>query len=677
MPNVKILIIEDDEVDREMARRALDASGLSGEFVSASTAAEGIKRLTSEEFDCALIDHQLADIDGLTLLREVRKEGCQTPIIMLTGPVDEQLAVEIMKAGANDSLSKSRLSRDLLSQAVRHVVRLREAESQTQNATARGAESEQRFRTMADSAPMMLWVTDDKLSATYRNQVWLDFTGQTAEQGSGLGWVEAVHPEDRARCVAACEAGSRERKSFQVEFRLRRADGQWRWVLSSGAPRVLAGGVLAGYIASCIDITERKVVEKERAEMLARESEARAAAEASEERYRLLAVEMTELKEAAESANAAKDRFLSVLSHELRTPLTPVLSTAQALESEAGISPETKASLEMIRRNVELEAQLIDDLLDLTRIGRGKLAMNVGAVNLPEAVRTVIKTAAPEFGASGLRLRVELDDGSPWVCADTARIQQVVWNLVKNALKFTPSGGEIVVSSRLSAAGEAQRVILEVRDTGIGIDADVLPRIFDAFEQGERSITRQYGGLGLGLAISRSLMQMQGGELSATSDGKGKGAAFTASFRPSEAPTVPAVGAPSESPGENGKSLRILLVDDHQDTAQAMGRLLKQLGHHVTLADSVGGALDAFAAQKFDVLVSDIGLPDGSGLDLMRQVRQQQNIRGIALSGFGMEEDVRKSREAGFSDHLTKPISFQRLESAIRELSCATGQVQQ
>ncbi len=665
---VKILIIEDDEVDREMARSALNASGLGAEYLSACSGAEGMKLLLSEPFDCALLDYQLAGIDGLSVLREVRKAGCQTPIIMLTGPVDEQLAVEIMKAGANDSLSKSRLSRDLLSQAVRHVVRLREAESQAQTATARGAESEQRFRTMADAAPIMLLVTDEKLSSVYLNRPWLEFTGQTAETGAGLGWADAVHPEDRARCLAACDAAGRNGARFDLEFRLRRADGEWRWVLCSGAPRLLAGGTLAGYIASCVDITERKLAEKYRAEMLAREKEARAAAEASEQRDRQLAAEMAELKDAAESANAAKDRFLSILSHELRTPLTPVLSTVQSLESEPGIGVESKSALEMIRRNVELEAQLIDDLLDLTRIGKGKLAMNVVPTNLLEAVGTVVTTARPEFEAKGLELRVDLDEAAPWVLADAARLQQVAWNLIKNALKFTPAGGSVSVRSFRGNEGAAERLFLEVRDTGIGIDADLLPRLFNAFEQGERLITRQYGGLGLGLTISKSLMQMQGGDLSVRSDGKGKGAVFTAAFTPADAPK-PSSGAPPAVSAEAPKSLRVLLVDDHEDTARAMERLLRHLGHDVTLAQSVGGALKAFAAQKFDVLVSDIGLPDGSGLDLMKQLRQSHGVRGIALSGFGMDEDLRKSREAGFADHLTKPISFQRLESAMRKIA--------
>jgi len=665
---LKILIAEDDEVDREMARRALDASGIEAECVSASTGAEAIRRLTSEAFDCAIIDHQLSDVDGLSVLREVRRARCQTPIIMLTGQADEQLAVEIMKAGANDSLSKSRLSRDLLSQAVRHVVRLREAQSQVQTATARGAESEQRFRTMADAAPIMLWVTDEKLSGTYLNQFWLDFTGQTLAEGAGLGWMDAVHPEDRPRCLAACETGSRERRHFDVEFRLRRKDGQWRWVLSNGAPRLLDDGTLAGYIASCIDITERKLAEKERAQLLARETEARAAAESSEQRYRQMASEMKQLKELAESANAAKDRFLSVLSHELRTPLTPILSTVQSLESQPNLSDEAKASLEMIRRNVELEAQLIDDLLDLTRIEHGKMAIDLQAVHLPEAVRRVRKLVESEFNARGLELRLELHESRPWVRADSARLQQVLWNLVKNAMKFTPAGGIVNVRSCTATEPGGERVILEVSDTGIGIDADLLPRIFDAFEQGERSTSPRNDGLGLGLAISRSLMKMQGGELTARSQGKGKGATFKAAFVPAEAPTT--VIAPAAQPAiENSKPLCILLVDDHEDTARAMGRLLEHLGHKVTLADSVAGALDAFAARKFDVLVSDIGLPDGSGLDLMRQLRQTHAVRGIALSGFGMEEDLQKSREAGFARHLTKPVSFERLEAAIRELT--------
>jgi signal transduction histidine kinase len=524
---LKILIVEDDEVDRAMVRSALGASGLDARFSDAASGAEGVRLLTSEIFDCALLDHQLCDVDGLSVLREVRQRGCDTPIIMLTGQGDEQLAVEIMKAGANDYLSKARISRDLLSHSVRHVVRLHAAQT-----------------------------------------------------------------------------------------------------------------------------------------------EALAAAEASERRYRLLAEEMKRLKEAAEAANAAKDRFLSVLSHELRTPLTPVLSTVQALESSPGLAPDLKAALEMVRRNVELEARLIDDLLDLTRIGKGKIQLVLGTVNVHDCVQNVLATSRTELTAKGIDLRVDLSPDSAWALADVARVQQVFWNLLNNALKFTPDGGSINVRTSLVQSGDSRRVVLEVQDSGIGIDPEVLPRIFDAFEQGERGITRKFGGLGLGLSISRSLMQMQGGTLTAESQGKGKGATFRAEFVPAAVPRD--AGAADASPAASetqGKSLRILLVDDHQDTAHAMGRLLETLGHSVILADTVQGALGEFANGPFDLLISDIGLPDGSGLELLRQLRRDHAVPGIALSGFGMDEDVQKSKDAGFSRHLTKPINFQKLELAIKEVT--------
>ena len=524
---LKILIVEDDEVDRSMVRSALGASGLDAQFSDAVSGAEGVRRLTLERFDCALLDHQLPDVDGLSVLREVRQRGCDTPIIMLTGQGDEQLAVEIMKAGANDYLSKARISRDLLSHSVRHVVRLHAAQS-----------------------------------------------------------------------------------------------------------------------------------------------DALAAAEASARRYRLLAEEMKQHKEAAEAANAAKDRFLSVLSHELRTPLTPVLSTVQALESDPGLGPEFKAALEVVRRNVELEARLIDDLLDLTRIGKGKVELVLGTVNVHDCVQNVLATCRGELGAKGIALGVDLSPDGEWALADVARVQQVFWNLLNNALKFTPDGGSINVRSRLVQSGDSRRVVLEVQDSGIGIDPDVLPQIFEAFEQGERGITRKFGGLGLGLSISRSLMQMQGGTLTAQSQGKGKGATFRAEFVPAAVPRdVGPADASSSASGAQSKPLRILLVDDHEDTAQAMGRLLKTLGHAVTLADSVRGALGEFANHPFDLLISDIGLPDGSGLELLRQMRRSHAVRGIALSGFGMEEDVQKSKEAGFSRHLTKPVNFQKLELAIKEVT--------
>jgi CheY-like chemotaxis protein len=269
-----------------------------------------------------------------------------------------------------------------------------------------------------------------------------------------------------------------------------------------------------------------------------------------------------------------------------------------------------------------------------------------------------------------------------YVRADSARLHQVFWNLVKNAVKFTPSGGTIFVSTRNEKAGGGgqvtedngesevtpdSRLVVEVRDTGIGMEPHVLPRIFDAFEQGERSITRKFGGLGLGLAISKALIDMQGGRLTADSPGRGHGASFHVSLdvtQPALKRTGP--GAPSAGPAER-RDLRILLVDDHVDTALAMRKLLERLGYRTSIANTLADAVVSYRDQPVDLVISDIGLPDGSGLELIRQLKAMRPVTGIALSGFGMEEDVRKSKEAGFYEHLTKPVNFQRLHALIRE----------
>jgi PAS domain S-box-containing protein len=291
-----ILLIDDDEVDRMMARRALKAAGIGGEFAEASDAKTGIQLLSGQAFDVALLDHALPDMDGLTALRAIRGAGITTPIILLTGQGDERLAVEMMRAGAHDYLSKTRLSRDLLNHSVRHAVRLHRAQAEASLARGLTAETEQRFRTMADSAPVLLWVTDERGQGVYFNQGWLDYTGRSLEQELGDGWTAGIHPEDKGPVLAQWGEAFERRERFQTEFRLRRSVGEYGWLLQSGAPRFLPDGTFAGYIGSCVDISGIKRAEQERTELLERERAARAAAElaraaaqASEQHYRFLA----------------------------------------------------------------------------------------------------------------------------------------------------------------------------------------------------------------------------------------------------------------------------------------------------------------------------------------------------------------------------------------------------
>ncbi len=390
-------------------------------------------------------------------------------------------------------------------------------------------------------------------------------------------------------------------------------------------------------------------------------------------------------KEAVEAASRAKDHFLAILSHELRTPLSPVLAAVSVLEEDSTLRPHLRDTLAMIRRNVELEARLIDDLLDLTRISRGKLVLQREAMNAQQILLHALEICCAQEVASGrLRLETILMAGDYRARADGPRLMQVFWNLLNNAVKFTPAGGTIRVRSSVVAGSAGRSIEVEISDTGIGIEPEILPRVFDAFEQADRRITRRFGGLGLGLALSKAILELHGGTLTAASPGSGRGATFTARFPAGDLVDLDdtMIGHMREPVRSDASAsrvdlpLRILLVEDHADTAEAMAELLRGQGHQVLVAGSVAQGLAAAdsrgGAQGLDLLLSDLGLPDGSGLDLMRELAQRYGMRGIALSGYGMEEDVRKSMDAGFEKHLTKPVSLQALRSVLQEV--AAGQ---
>jgi len=372
-------------------------------------------------------------------------------------------------------------------------------------------------------------------------------------------------------------------------------------------------------------------------------------------------------KDAVEAANRTKDNFLAMLSHELRTPLTPVLAALDTLETEDARSTEAKNSLAMIRRNVELESQLIDDLLDLTRITKDKLQLRLGTLDAHDIVKNVVEICRPEAEVRNLKVHLNLRAGAHHVSGDAAKFQQIAWNLLKNAIKFTEDNGEITISS---SNPEPQSLAVAVHDTGIGIAPQVMCRIFDPFEQGEHAFQRRFGGLGLGLAISKSLAQAHGGTLIARSEGHNRGSTFILTMK-----TVP---APSRivtltEPVSESRPLRILLVDDHQDTCTALERLLVRRGHLVAAAHNVRSAMEAAARNSFDLLISDIALPDGTGTELMAYLHAISHIPGIAISGFGMNGDIEKSIEAGFAEHLVKPVKMENLEAAIDRVMAATS----
>ena len=367
-------------------------------------------------------------------------------------------------------------------------------------------------------------------------------------------------------------------------------------------------------------------------------------------------------KIAAQKASKAKDDFLAALSHELRTPLTPALAAASYLQDNAEqLPPEFVEDIEIIKRNVQLQARLIDDLLDLTRVARGKLHLELEDCDAHTIIENALETAHSAIAAKELTVATELKAKEYHIMADCIRLQQVFWNLINNAVKFTSQRGQITIRT---FNDKNARFHFEITDTGIGIEPQRLTSLFQPFEQADPSVNRQFGGLGLGLAISKRLVDLHHGKIEAESRGRSFGATFKVVLD-----TIPngaaGNGLTHRAGSKASKPLSILLVEDHQDTRRTLSRLLTHFGHNVVTADNVEGAMNIIGSDNIDVVLCDIGLPDGSGYEVAAQARTKGHIKAIALTGFGTEQDVKRSKDAGFDFHLVKPLNFQELQSVL------------
>jgi PAS domain S-box-containing protein len=528
-------------------------------------------------------------------------------------------------------------------------------------ARRRAEDSEHRLAAVLTSIADAVIATDTRGRITFINPIAQTLTGWEREEAVGkpLETVFRVRAEGTNEPIESPVARVlREGTIVGLGNHtiLAARDGTERPIDESAAPIHDEGKPISGVVLVFRDVTEREQHEAERERLLAAQREAR---------------------DLAEAANQAKDRFLAVLSHELRTPLTPVLLTVSNLLDDPQTPSEFRPTLELTRHNIELEARLIDNLLDLTQIARGELVMHPRTINAHALIEQALTICREDLREAGHRLTLDLKAAEHHVEADPARLLQVLWNLLKNATRFTPAGGVLTVGTHNRGDGAAVcRLVIEVSDNGIGIAPEVLPRIFDAFEQGENSSwSRRSGGLGLGLSISRSIVEALGGCLVATSAGPYQGATFTLDLAVVPAPASEAAEQPLASrhpPAARG--LRILLVEDDEATMRAMARLLQIRGHVVLTAQSLAAGLEAAANEEFDLLISDLGLPDGNGLELMRNLREQRPVKAIAVSGFGMDEDVRECHAAGFAAHLTKPVDFQKLETTIQRVTAGAGQ---
>jgi len=494
------------------------------------------------------------------------------------------------------------------------------------------------FRTLANTMPQMLWITQSDGHHEYFNQRWYDYTGKGLEQTEGDGWQTVLHPDDVQRTEKVWRDALQTGSTYEIEYRLQRADGEYRWHLGRALPLHDQAGYIVKWFGSCTDIHDQKLAIEERAQALERERAAR--------------IEL-------ERASRVKDEFLAIVSHELRSPLNPIVGWSQLLRTRKLSAEKVEQALEIIERNAKLQARLIEDLLDVSRILRGKLSLDTVPVDLVSTIEAAIETVQLTADSKSIDLTFsilsnETNDAQTLdpqqlakftVLGDANRLQQIVWNLLTNAVKFTPIGGKIDIRLERQKEGIAQ---ITVTDTGKGITSDFLPYMFDRFQQADEATTRKFGGLGLGLAIVRHLVELHGGTVQATSAGEGQGSTFTISL-PLMSECRPI--APYKiltNPDFSLAGLRILVVDDTVDTLHLLTFTLEERGATVIPVSSAHQALEVVTTAAPDLLLSDIAMPTTDGYALIRQVRALDAPSGkflpaIALTAFAGETDRQKS----------------------------------
>jgi PAS domain S-box-containing protein len=664
---VNVLLV-DDRPDKLLALESILADE-NHNVVTARSGQEALRWLLQTDFAVILLDVNMPLMDGFqtaSLIRG-RPRTEKTPIIFLTAVNETGLsqgyslgAVDYIRMPVEPAVLKAKVrvfvdlyrKREQLRQQeearrrtleTEHAARLAEASDRLEQETRRN-----RFFTLA---PEMLGIAGFDGVLRQVNQSWERTLGLSAAELCAGPIADFLHPEDQAALAAHFHDLSKGVPTARFDSRFRHRDGSYRW-LSWNAAAFQEEGLVYVFAR---DITFRRIAEEERV-ALVREQEARLA---------------------AERENEIKDQFLATLSHELRAPLTPILGWTSIMRSGQADPADTGRALEVIERNVRLQAQLIEDLLDVSRIVSGKLRMEPRQLELGSVVAAGLESVRPAAQAKNVTIRLQRGEEPVPMVADFQRLQQVVWNLVSNAVKFTPEGG--VVEVELGRLGDLAR--LRVRDEGIGISPEFLPHVFDRFRQAATGTTRGHGGLGLGLTIVRHLVEAHGGSVVAESEGAGKGARFTVTL-PCAAEAgegaAPAGSARREAPAgpERGRlsGVRVLVVDDEEDVRDLLRVTLACEGAQVKTAGSVNEALAALEAERPDVVVSDIGMPVADGYMLIQTLRarapeQGGDVPAIALTAYASPEDAARSRAAGFQMHLAKPLDPGRLVETVAALA--------
>lgn len=679
---VNILLV-DDHSENLLALEAI-LQGLGQNLVRATSGAQALRCLLNQDFAVILLDVQMPEMDGFetaTLIRQ-RERSRHTPIIFLTAfSTNDSMVFKGYSLGAVDYLFKP-IEPEILKSKVAAFVDLfqktAKIERQANQLAALNADlrkSEEQFRSLSACSPVGIFLTDIDGNCTYTNPRYQSILDISDEDCLGRGWLRSLRPEDRDRIFADWSAAAQQGREYYSEFSIVTATGTVRWLTLRSSPMLSNEAEVIGYVGTVEDISDRKQAEEERAKLIR---------------------EQAALKE-AEATNRMKDEFLATLSHELRTPLNSILGWAKLLRNRKLDEKATARALETIERNARLQEQLIEDILDVSRIIRGKLVLNICPVNLVSVIETAVETVRLQAEAKNIAFEFAMPPtdkanippnkdnnghfslakhlASPFmVSGDPDRLQQVIWNLLSNAIKFTPENGRVDIT--LSTDNNYAQI--QVSDTGIGIKPDFLRYVFDRFRQADGSTTRSHTGLGLGLAIARHLVELHHGNIYADSPGEGQGATFTVKLpllaakqpqNPEKAEIVESVSLP-KLPLNN---VQLLVVDDDTDTRLFLSAALQQSGATVRAVSSVNEAILAIQEYPPEILISDIGMPEEDGYTLIRKVRLLEAERGgqipaIALTAYAREEDSTEAIAAGFHMYASKPIEPAKLINMIVKL---------
>ena len=626
---IRILLADDNSDMRGYLRRLLENYAVVETCGDGEAAYQGICR---ERPDLVVSDVMMPVLDGFGLIEKVRNNEAikDVPIILLSARAGEEAKIEGLAAGADDYLVKPFSANELLSRVKYQV----DAARRRKAAQSELALSEQYFRSLVDASTAIIWTCDASGYCTYLSRRWGEVTGRDTNLDLGYGWIDNVHPEDQQHTRDTFSSAKNSLSPFNIIYRLRHANGDYRWAIDSGAP-LFDNNIVTGFVGTVVDVHDERV---------------------AKDSMELLANDLTEI-------NQRQNEFLVTLAHELRNPLAPIRSGLEIMRLSTSANQRVNNIHQMMDRQVNHLTHLVDDLLDIARITKGKINLKKERVALKTVLTNAVEISMPLIEANRHELIVDIREQDLTIDADPHRITQVISNVLNNAAKYTPNGGKIVVT----AFAEGEAAVLTVKDTGIGLSPEALSTVFELFSQIQTEVDRAQGGLGIGLHLVKRLIDLHDGSVAVSSLGKGKGSTFSIRL-PRVVTAQVSQNVETSTPTESATALRILIVDDNRDGAETLATLMEYCGHTACTAGNGKDALALAADALPHIVFLDIGLPDMSGYEVaveMRKMASLKHTRFVALTGRGAETDKAQALAVGFDYHLTKPASLDRLNEIL------------